>query len=322
MAVALRASGRPILYSLCNWGRRDEDEGATWEWAAAFAQQWRTTTDIFPSYARVYAIIEENAPLSPYARPGASNDPDMLEVGVNGSLLNVPGFPAAALSPDEASLHFSMWCMLSAPLLIGADVRTAPEWVVDILRNPEVIAIDQDELGRQAVRVRTSEEGTFVPLPLVPSDFWGAARLCFGRCRKLAVWVKPLSSGAAAVALLNLGDQFSARRAAFAAEAVGVSGRELELYGELDLAARAHCVRDVLRQQDAEHVPAGTDPSRFYLQRADLAPRSHALLVIRPCSMNSCVQPGEEQPELQRPPNHGDRSRRAHTEMAACREHG
>ena len=136
MGAALRATGRPIIYSLCNWGRVDADEGPTWKWAPQFAQQWRTTTDIFPWYGRVYAILQENAALAPFARPGASNDPDMLEVGVNGSVLNVPAFPRAALSEAESSLHFSMWAMLAAPLLIGADVRSAPRWVFDILGNP------------------------------------------------------------------------------------------------------------------------------------------------------------------------------------------
>ena len=90
MGAALRATGRPIIYSLCNWGRSDESEGPPWEWAPAFAHMWRTTTDIFPWYGRVYAILQANAPLAPFATRGAFNDPDMLEVGVEGPFLNQP----------------------------------------------------------------------------------------------------------------------------------------------------------------------------------------------------------------------------------------
>ena len=166
MGAALRATGRPIIYSLCNWGRSDESEGPPWEWAPAFAHMWRTTTDIFPWYGRVYAILQANAPLAPFATRGAFNDPDMLEVGVEGPFLNVPGLPRTSLTESESALHFSMWAMLAAPLLIGADVRSSPSWVLDILGNPEVIAISQDALGRQAVRALDEEDGMFLPLPL------------------------------------------------------------------------------------------------------------------------------------------------------------
>ena len=114
-----------MIYSLCNWGREDADEGPTWRWAPAFAQQWRTTTDIFPWYGRVYAILDENARLAPFARPGANNDPDMLEVGVEGHLLNVPGFPRSASPTSQAAPHLRM-ASTAAPERARSSPSSAP----------------------------------------------------------------------------------------------------------------------------------------------------------------------------------------------------
>jgi len=120
---------------------------------------WRTTADIYPTYHRVIAIMDDMATLSSTPRASGHNDPDMLEVGVNGTLLNVPFFPATSLTPKEAQLHFVMWAMLAAPLIIGADLRSAPEWVVDILGHEEVIEIDQDPLFQQATMIRDDFRG-------------------------------------------------------------------------------------------------------------------------------------------------------------------
>lgn len=286
MGAALRATGRPIIYSLCNWGRSDESEGPPWEWAPAFAHMWRTTTDIFPWYGRVYAILQANAPLAPFATRGAFNDPDMLEVGVEGPFLNVPGLPRTSLTESESALHFSMWAMLAAPLLIGADVRSSPSWVLDILGNPEVIAISQDSLGRQAVRALDEEDGMFLPLPLLEvaalvlpmlREFIGSVRMCLGSCRKVQVWIKPLANHSAAVALLNLGDQLSDSRSSFGPETIEVAADVLMEAG-VQLGTTPYCVRDVVRRRDAEVVPEGG------AVRREVAPHSHELLVIRPCA--------------------------------------
>ncbi|HET7104662.1 MAG TPA: glycoside hydrolase family 27 protein [Terracidiphilus sp.] len=163
MDKALKATGRPIVYSLCQYGW-----DAPWEWAPALGGNlWRTTGDINAHWDRVYAILEQQAGLEKYAGPGHWNDPDMLEVG-NGKL-----------SLAENRSHFSMWAMLAAPLLAGNDLPHMTPEIKAILTNRDVIAIDQDKLGRQASKVYADGE--------------------------VEVWSRPLSGGALAVAVLNAG---------------------------------------------------------------------------------------------------------------------
>jgi alpha-galactosidase len=133
MGAALRATGRPIVYSLCEWGRVQP-----WEWAADVGNLWRTTDDIQDNWASLSSIITQNAVLFSAARPGAWNDPDMLEVGNGG------------MTTREYETHFSMWAMMASPLLIGTDLRKASPDTLRILSNAEIIAIDQDRLGVQA----------------------------------------------------------------------------------------------------------------------------------------------------------------------------
>lgn len=133
MGDALRATGRPIVYSLCEWGRVQP-----WEWAAEVGHLWRTTDDIQDNWASMSSIIAQNAPLFGAAKPGAWNDPDMLEIGNGG------------MTTREYETHFSMWAMMSAPLLIGSDLRTASADTLRILSNRAIIAVDQDPLGVQA----------------------------------------------------------------------------------------------------------------------------------------------------------------------------
>jgi len=164
MGKTLKATGRPIVYSFCQYGW-----DAVWEWAPALgANSWRTTGDINPHWDRIYTILEQQAGLEKYAGPGHWNDPDMLEVG-NGKL-----------SLDENRAHFSMWAMLAAPLLAGNDLTSMKPEIKAILTNRNVIALDQDPLGKQASRIYADGE--------------------------VEVWTKPLSGGALAVAVLNAGD--------------------------------------------------------------------------------------------------------------------
>jgi alpha-galactosidase len=136
MNKALKSTGRPIVYSLCQYGW-----DAVWEWGPNVgANLWRTTGDIQPNWQSIYSILNEQAGLSKYAGPGHWNDPDMLEVG-NGRL-----------TPAENRTHFSMWAMLAAPLLAGNDLPNMTPEVRAILTNRDVIAIDQDRLGHQATR--------------------------------------------------------------------------------------------------------------------------------------------------------------------------
>jgi alpha-galactosidase len=163
MGKALKASGRPIVYSLCQYGW-----DAPWEWAPALGGNlWRTTGDVQANWGSIYNIINQQAGLAKYAGPGHWNDPDMLEVG-NGRL-----------SLAENRSHFSMWAMLAAPLLAGNDLPNMKPEIKAILTNSDVIAIDQDKLGREGTHVYSDGE--------------------------VDVWSRPLSGGAMAVAVLNAG---------------------------------------------------------------------------------------------------------------------
>ncbi|MEV7194184.1 NPCBM/NEW2 domain-containing protein [Streptomyces sp. NPDC093510] len=148
MRDALRAAsettGRPIVYSICEWG-----ENKPWEWAADVGHLWRTTGDISDSWGSMVSIMKQNLPLAKYAGPGRWNDPDMLEVGNGG------------MTDTEYRTHFSMWSIMAAPLLIGSDLRKASPETFEILGNEEVIAVDQDPLGRQG-EVVSSRGGRWV----------------------------------------------------------------------------------------------------------------------------------------------------------------
>ena len=164
MGKALKATGRPIVYSLCQYGW-----DAVWEWAPALGGNlWRTTGDISPDWDRIYGILEQQDGLEKYAGPGHWNDPDMLEVG-NGKL-----------SLAENRAHFSMWAMLASPLLAGNDLPNMKPEVREILMNRDVIAIDQDKLGKQASRAYSDGE--------------------------VEVWTRHLEGGGLAVAVLAAGD--------------------------------------------------------------------------------------------------------------------
>jgi alpha-galactosidase len=168
MNRALKATGRPIVYSLCQYGW-----DSVWEWGPSVgANLWRTTGDITPEWDRMYVILSQQEGLEKYAGPGHWNDPDMLEVG-NGKL-----------SLAENRTHFSMWAMLAAPLLAGNDLPNMKPEIKAILTNRDVIAIDQDPLGKQGVRVYSDGE--------------------------IDVWTRQLSGGAVAIAVVNAGsDRYS-----------------------------------------------------------------------------------------------------------------
>jgi alpha-galactosidase len=134
MGKALKATGRPIVFSLCQYGW-----DSPWEWAPALGGNlWRTTDDVQANWRSIYDIISQQDGLQKYAGPGHWNDPDMLEVG-NGKL-----------TLAENRTHFSMWAMLAAPLLAGNDLTAMKPEVKAILTNRDVIAIDQDRLGSKA----------------------------------------------------------------------------------------------------------------------------------------------------------------------------
>ncbi len=160
MRDALKKTGRPIVYSICEWG-----QNKPWEWGKGVGHLWRTTGDINDTWSKTVEIIKLNAPLDAYAGPGHWNDPDMLEVG-NGRQ-----------TTTEYRSHFALWSIMAAPLLIGADLRKVSQEHLDILRNKEIIAINQDKLGVQG-KVIHQKDGHWV-------------------------FVKPLANGDKAVALFN-----------------------------------------------------------------------------------------------------------------------
>jgi alpha-galactosidase len=136
MRDALAATGRPILFSLCNWGQE-----SVWTWGMQTGNSWRTTGDIQANFSSVMGILDQQVGLDAYSGPGGWNDPDMLEVG-NGSL-----------SGTEGRAHFSLWALLNAPLIAGNDIRSMSAETRSILTNTEVIAVNQDWGGRQGHKI-------------------------------------------------------------------------------------------------------------------------------------------------------------------------
>jgi alpha-galactosidase len=182
MGNALKATTRPILFSICEWGPR-----SPWLWGRTVGgNMWRISFDVGDmwdtphnaySCIGILAAIDASANLEKHAGPGGWNDPDMLVVGL-GNKGNIKGGGCAV---GEYQTQMSMWCMLAAPLMIGCDIRNMDVETSRILTNAEAIAVDQDRLGKQGNRV--------------------------ARTASTDVWRKPLAGGALAVALLNRGDQ-------------------------------------------------------------------------------------------------------------------
>ena len=187
MRAALDHTGRPIVFSLCEWGT-----AKPWLWAGdGTGNLWRTTGDIIDHWAGKYdysngmmTIVDLNEPLYSYAGPGHWNDPDMLEVGNGG------------MTDDEYRAHFSLWAIMAAPLIAGNDVAHMSAETRSILMNQDVIAIDQDTLGRAGRRVH--REGD------------------------LEVWSRELANGDRAVLLLNRGGTAAPMHFSFAE--VGLPG--------------------------------------------------------------------------------------------------
>lgn len=175
--AALDATGRPIVLSICEWGT-----AKPWLWGQEVGGNlWRTTDDISDHWSgkpkwpdgsccanSVLSILDQQVGIASYAGPGHWNDPDMLEVGNGG------------MTDTEYRSHFSLWAMLAAPLIAGNDLRNMTPAIHDILTNKEVIAIDQDPLGREGERM--AKDGD------------------------LEVWARPLQDGTRAVILLNRGE--------------------------------------------------------------------------------------------------------------------
>jgi alpha-galactosidase len=177
MAVDLKATGRDIVFSFCQYGM-----GKVWLWGAETGgNSWRTCDDIRDTWDSMIGNAEKSAPLAKFAGPGHWNDPDMLVVGKIGWGSTARG---THLTPDEQYTHISLWCLQAAPLLIGCDLTQLDPFTLGLLTNDEVLAIDQDPLGKAAHLVPDNPKEKDSPIQL---------------------WVKPLRDGVA-VGLINLGD--------------------------------------------------------------------------------------------------------------------
>jgi alpha-galactosidase len=154
MGDALLAVHRPIVFSLCQYGRVD-----VWKWGPEVGGNlWRTTGDISDRWASMSRIGFDQGKLAEFARPGHWNDPDMLEIGNGG------------MTETEYRTHMSLWSMLAAPLIAGNDLRDVPAPILEILTNREVIAIDQDKAGKEAKRVSKAGDQEFWVRELAGGD--------------------------------------------------------------------------------------------------------------------------------------------------------
>jgi len=166
MRDALQSTGRPIVFSICNWGLEQVHT-----WGAEVGHLWRTTHDILDNWDRVMWILDQQVGLESYSGPDGWNDPDMLEVG------------NAGLTSIESRAHFSLWAILNAPLFAGNDVRTMSAETKTILTDPDVIAVNQDWGGIQGHRIRDDGEQEIWYKPM--SDGSGAVVL-FNRSSSIA----------------------------------------------------------------------------------------------------------------------------------------
>jgi len=173
MGKFLREQNRDIVFSLCQYGMAD-----VWKWGGSVnGNCWRTTGDITDSWHSMSKIGFNQDPAAPYAQPGNWNDPDMLIVGEVGWGKTHP----TRLTPDEQYTHISLWCLLSAPLLIGCDMTKLDDFTLNLLENDEVLAIDQDELGKEAT--------------------------CVIKDGDLRIYEKELADGGRALGFFNLGSE-------------------------------------------------------------------------------------------------------------------
>ena len=170
ISKAIRATGRDdVRLNLCRWAFPGT-------WAADIAESWRTTGDIRANWKSLRGIVKENLYLSAYAKPGAYNDMDMLEVGhLKGQVKTVFGKSDEGFTPDEEELHFGMWCILSSPLLIGCDVRSIPAQTLSLVTNPYLLAMSQNDLGLQAYVAQRVGSGGYV-LVKDADELFGKAR--------------------------------------------------------------------------------------------------------------------------------------------------
>ena len=234
MSKALTISGRPIVFSLCEWG-----SNKPWEWAAPVGHLWRTTGDISNCFdctenhgswssQGAMQIVDKQKDLRRYAGPDHWNDPDMLEVG-NG------------MSPQENRSHFAIWCMMSAPLIAGNDLRKMSKETATVLANKDITALDQDKLGIQGFVYSTKDS--------------------------METWIKPLENDELAVCFFNR--SIKANSVAFDWKANPISDTLSKL--NVDFATTKYSIKDLYTKKET-----GNTTKVF---KANLLP--HDIIVLR-----------------------------------------
>lgn len=202
MRTALDKVNRDIMYSLCQYGWGD-----VWKWGAEVGgNSWRTTGDITDTWQSLSRIGFAQDKGSPYAAPGHFNDPDMMIVGKVGW---GPRLHNSRLTPDEQYTHLSLWSLLAAPLLIGCDMGQLDNFTLNLLTNDEVLAIDQDALGKQAFKLLEKDS--------------------------IQVWVKELKNGDKAVGIFNLANTTQKTTVNFADIKLTASLRLRDVWRQKDL---------------------------------------------------------------------------------------
>jgi len=202
MGSELRAQSRDIVFSLCQYGDND-----VWKWGATVnGNSWRTTGDINDTWGSMSGIGFSQNGHEEYAGPGHWNDPDMLVVGWVGWGRSLH---QSHLTPTEQYTHIALWSLLASPLLIGCDLTRVDDFTLNLLTNDEVLAVDQDALGKAAHRV--------------------------SRQRDLEVWARPLADGSIAVGLFNRGEIDAPVAATWAELNLSGSQRVRDLWRQKDL---------------------------------------------------------------------------------------
>ncbi len=203
MRDELRKQNRDIVYSLCQYG-----DNQVWEWGADVdGQLWRTTGDITDTWGSMSGIGFSQDKAAPFAKPGRWNDPDMLVVGHVGWGPNVR---PTKLTPNEQYTHMTLWSLLSAPLLIGCDLTKLDPFTLNLLTNDEVIDINQDSLGKQAVKVAGDD--------LHP------------------IYVKKLADGSVAVGLFNRDEEAATMTVKYEDLGWGKSPVVRDVWAQIDIA--------------------------------------------------------------------------------------
>lgn len=217
MGGFLRDQPRDIVFSLCQYGNND-----VWKWGASVnGSSWRMTGDVNDSWRSIKQIGFYQDKAAPFAKPGNWTDPDMLIVGWVGWGRPHP----TSLTPDEQYTHISLWCMLAAPLLIGSDMDKLDDFTLSLLTNDEVLAVDQDELGKQATcAIKISEIG--------------------GRVADVRIYEKELADGGRAIGFFNLGT-----------EPVKL---EFKDFAQLHVSGK-QAIRDLWRQQNLATINTAQD---------------------------------------------------------------